>query len=82
MKPITLPIKIHDDTSMQLDELGIKMDIEECPTKEFFFLSISGISRFMDGDVEYTEIHSNAQCYLSPLPFDKVKEMLHGESVI
>lgn len=82
MKPITLPIKIHDDTSLQLDELGIKASIEDCPAKEFYFLSINGISRYMDGDVEYTEIHSNAQCYLSPLPYETVKALLHGESVI
>lgn len=76
MRPITLPIYKHDESSHTLEELGIPYRYSETVTGEMTFYNIASIADFDEDGNHLTEIHANGQIFVCSLTLDQVKEVI------
>jgi hypothetical protein len=77
MTGIELPILIYTDADFELEKLGIQSSINNTNVTMFTFYFINAISRYEEDGVEYTSLMCNGKDYVTPLPFDIVKQMIN-----
>ena len=66
----------HNDTTKMLQDLEMKFNWAEFDRKMAYFNHIDVILPYERDGVDYTEIHSGANIYISPLPYHLLKEIL------
>jgi uncharacterized membrane protein len=73
---LVLPIIWHNDDTRTKKDLGIDFKLEDCDTKEIIFYHINAILPSNDDNDEYnyTDIHSNGEYYVCPLPIKEVQQ--------
>jgi len=76
MSGIEIPILIYTDADFELEKLGIQSSIKNTNVAIFTFYFINAINRYEEEGVEYTSIMCNGKDYVSPLPFDVVKQLI------
>jgi len=76
MKPITLPIFKHDESSRTLEELAIPYRYADTITGEMTFYTIASIADFDEEGTHLTEIHANGQIFVCAHPIERVKEII------
>ena len=73
MTPIKLPVFHHTDNSTTLKDCGIEYTLENnCEVREIIFYQINAISEYIEGDNNYTSIHSNGTEYICTMSLNEV----------
>lgn len=76
MKGVTIPIFKHTDDTKIARDLDLNYNYADCKEDEIIFYHIVGISKEIDGDNEYTCIHTACGEYISPLKIDEVADLI------
>lgn len=68
---LKLPILVHSDESVQLENLGISMEYDSYPTDDFYFTRIDIIASYQNS----TRIIVDNKEYFCPLPVIEVLKL-------
>jgi hypothetical protein len=76
LNPIEIPVLAHSETSKNAQLAGLDPDISELDSRIMIFYNISAIATFYHKKRIYTEIHANGDCFISPMDFDHIQEII------
>lgn len=76
MNYLELKILFYNDETAQLEDLGIKFDINSHDVKKMSFFNIEAVSPYVVEDRNYSIIHSNADEFVCIDNYEKVLEKI------
>lgn len=74
---IELPILFHTDQTTTLKDVGIEYDLFECEVRKMTFININAVSKYLDRDKWYSQIHCNGDSFICAHTYEKVIELLN-----
>lgn len=76
MKPLTLPVLKHTDSTKQLRDLDIDFSLDNCDTMDRYFYSIDNVSEYTEGDFTGSEIMSGGEYCITTIKIDKLLDII------
>lgn len=78
---IKIPIFWHNDSTEQLEEMGIDYSLSDCPVQDFYFHAIGATTQLVQEGNYYTIIYSGGVNFTSPLPIEEVHKLMQDGKV-
>jgi hypothetical protein len=75
-KPIELYCLYWDDSQTQLNDLGIRPNIEECELKPVTFYKIDHIKPYIEGKHSFTTVVSSGEEYIAKVEYETLRNAL------
>jgi hypothetical protein len=75
--PVTIPVFIHDDITMNAEDAGVQIPLESCDTADALFYHIDHILTYpLEGDGQYTCIFSGQGMCISPMSMAEIQKRI------
>lgn len=76
MKGIEIPILVYTEKDFELEKLGIESAISNAQIVKWTFFQIAAINEYEEDGVMFTAIGCNGQNYISPAPYELIKQLI------
>ena len=76
MFKLKLPILLHTEQTSQMEEMDIEVNYNDCPTGIMTFYAINVTGTFLQNGSNWTEIHSNGDMFISPMPESEIEKLI------
>lgn len=76
MFKLKLPILLHTEQTEKMEEMDMSVNYNDCPTGIMTFYCINVTGTFSQNGRNWTEIHSNGDMFISPMPEEEVEKQI------
>lgn len=79
---VKLPILFNTDSTQSLENADIDFDLRLCEIRPIIFYQINAITKYIENEIEYSQIYSNGTSFYCTLTVEEVEYIIDKQKQI